>query len=173
MRYVMLFITGVICLIFTGAVFPNLNIYGIAPDIIICCITSIAVLDKTMAGAGLGLVCGLMLDLIFTGAIGAFALPYMIVGAALYFAVRPMRYINAVLTPAALTVGAYLIKELISTVIIYTMNIQFSFGHMLVRYILPEALATGILMLLVHLIFRRIYRSSAVKPHDDREFKKL
>jgi len=85
MRYVFFAVVSIINLIFMGAVFPNLNLVGIYPDIIIASIVSIAILEQSMAGAMIGLVCGLMLDLLFSSAIGIYAIPYLIVGASMFF----------------------------------------------------------------------------------------
>lgn len=173
MRYLILAAAGVVSLIFTGAVFPVINIADIAPDFIICVITSVAVLEKSMTGAVIGLVCGLILDLLFSGVIGLFALPYLVTGAVLYFVMQRMNYMDPVLLPTLFAMGAYLLKELVSALLAYMIGQLFSLGHMLVRFMLPEALATGIFMLLIHFIFRRIYGSPSMKPAHSEDFKRL
>lgn len=173
MRYIVLAAVTIINLIFTGAVFPNINIAGLAPDLLICAMTSIAVLERSMAGAGIGLISGIVLDLFFSGAIGFYAIPYLITGTALYVVSTRFRYIDSFIMPFFFAIGAYLIKELLSALLAYMLGTSFSFPHMLMRYILPEALLTGVFMLLVHLIMRKIYRSSSVKPGRSEDIKKL
>ncbi len=173
MRLLVLAAVVVINLIFTGAVFPNINIAGIAPDIIICTMASLVALEKSMTGAAIGLVCGLVLDVIFTGAIGFFALPYFLAGVALYFAGNRFRYIDPVFLPCVLAVGAYAVKELVMALLAYMLGLDFSLSRMFLRYMLPEALATGLFMLLVHLVFKRLYRSSNIRPKGMEDFKKL
>lgn len=171
MRYLVLALTAVINLILTGAVFPNINIAGIAPDVIICTMTAIAVLERSMTGAGIGLFCGLVLDLMFSGSIGLYTIPYLITGAVVYFTVKSMNYIDNYLLPFLFAMGAYVVKELASAVLIYMIGIDFSLTHMFVRFILPETLLTGLFMILVHFIFTRIYRSSSMKPIGSEDIK--
>lgn len=173
MRLIVLAAIAVVNLIFTGAVFPNINIAGLAPDIIICSMASIAILEKRMTGAVIGVICGLILDLLFSGTIGFFAIPYLIVGAALYAIVRRISYIDRFFLPMGIAAGAYLIKELLSALLSYMLGYEFSLIRMVVRYILPELLLTGIFMLLIHLLLTRIYRSSSVRPSNPEEFKHL
>jgi len=173
MRYLTLAAAAAISLIFTGAVFPNINIYGVAPDVIICTAVSIAILEKSMTGAGLALVCGLFLDVLFSGAIGLYSIPYLVAGAVVYFVMQYVNYLDKYLLPALFAIGAYIVKELATALVVYMIGDSFAFGHMLVRFILPSALSTGLLMLLIHLIFRRIYRSPSMKARRGEDFKRL
>jgi rod shape-determining protein MreD len=173
MRYIVLAAVAVVDLIFTGAVFPNINIVKLAPDIIICTMASIAILEKRMTGAVIGLVCGLLLDLLFSGVIGFYALPYLITGAMLYAAVRRFSYIDRFLLPMGIAAGAYLLREILSALLTYMLGSRFSLGHMLVRYTLPEMLLTAVFMALIHLLLSRIYRSPSVRPSNPEEFKRL
>ena len=163
MRYLILFGVTIVNLIFMGAVFPNINIAGIAPDFIICTIVSIAIIEKNMTGAVLGLICGLTLDLLFSGAFGFFSIPYLATGAIIYYVCTKITYIDNYIVPFSLAVGAYLIKELLFGLLVYMMGINYSLSHIFIRYILPEAFLTGSFMFLIHFIFKRIYRSSRLK----------
>ena len=173
MRTLVFSAASFIGLIFTGAIFPNINIAGLAPDIILCIIASIVILEKSMAGAVIGLVCGLILDLFFTGAIGFISIPYFLTGAVLYFVCSNIHYIDRYLLPVILTSCAYLFKEFTFALLAYMMDAGFSFGHMLIRYILPEAVMTGTFMLLIHYFFIRIYRTGAMKTKNAKDFKRL
>lgn len=173
MRYIMLAAVAVINLMLTGTVFVNLNIAGIAPDILICSMVSIALMEKNMTSAVIGGICGLMLDIMFFGVIGAYTIPLFITGAALYFASRQMRYVDNILVPFLFSMGAYFLKEMITALIVYMLGSSFSLPFMMVRYILPETLVTGVFMLLVHAIFKRIYRSPTMRPKYIDDIKKL
>ncbi len=173
MRYLFLVVTVVVNLVFTGAVFPNINIMGISPDIIVCTMASLAALEKSLTGAAIGFVCGLALDIMFTGTIGFFTLPYFLVGMGLYFVSSRFHYIDPVLLPTGFALGGFLVKEAISALLAYMVGLNFSLGHRFLRYTLPELLATGIFMLFIHLIFKRLYRSGAVRPKGMEDLKKL
>lgn len=173
MRYIVFIAIATVNLIFTGAVFPNINIAGLAPDIIICSMASIAILEKRMTGAVIGLVCGMILDLLFSGAIGFFTIPYLLAGAMLYAVVRQIAYIDRFFLPMAIAAGAYFVKEILSALLTYMLGYEFSLIRMILRYVLPEMLMTGIFMLPTHLLLTRIYRSSSVRPQNLEEFKHL
>jgi rod shape-determining protein MreD len=173
MRFIMLSAAVIINLILTGTFFVNLNIADIAPDLLICTMASIALLEKSMMGAVVGGICGLAMDIMFTGAIGSYTIPLFLTGAILYFASNQVRYIDNFLMPFIFAAGAYFVKELITALIVYMLGYSFSFPHMFIRFILPETLVTGIFMLLVHMIFRRIYSSPAMRPKFTDDIKKL
>ncbi len=173
MRLIMLFASVVINLILTGTVFVNLNIAGIAPDLLICTMVSIALLEKSMMGAVVGGICGLAFDIMFTGIIGSYTIPLFLTGALLYFTSTQIRYMDNYLIPFIFAVSAYFIKELFSALVVYMLGYSFSLPYMLIRYILPETLVTGIFMLVVHTIFRRIYSSPAMRPKYIDDIKKL
>ena len=121
----------------------------------------------------IGLVCGLVLDLMFSGTIGLYALPYFIVGAVMYFTAANLRYIGKLIIPVVFAVGGYLFMQIISSLLVYMLGVDFTFSHMFLRYMLPKALFTGVLMLLIHMLFTRIYRSSSMKIKSDSDFKHL
>lgn len=164
MRYLMLFAVTVINLILTGTVFVNINIAGVSPDVLICTISAIALLEKRMTGAVIGLVCGLVLDLMFSGAIGLYAIPYFAIGAFAYFASIHLQYIDNYLVPCCFAAIAYLCKDVISALLTYMLGTRIAFWHMMIRYTLPGMLLTGVFMLLAYVIFRRIYRTGSVRP---------
>ena len=173
MRYLFLVLTVIINLIFTGVVFPRLNILGIAPDIIICTMASITALEKSRVGAAIGFICGLMLDIMFTSAIGFYTLPYFVVGMGLYFAANRINYIDPVLIPELLAAGAFFIKELLAALLAYMLGRDVSPGYRLMRFVLPEMLATALFMLLIHLIIKRLYRSNSIRPKGTEDLKRL
>ena len=173
MRYLILFLVALVNLIFTGAIFPNINIVGIAPDIIVCTMASITILEKKMTGAIIGLICGLVLDLVFSGSIGFYTIPYFVTGMILYFVCTRVTYIDKVLFPFLFAAAANFAKEILFAIMSYMMGISFSFSYMLIRYILPEALFTGVFMYLIHFLLTRIYRSSHMKQTSLKDIRKL
>jgi rod shape-determining protein MreD len=173
MRYLFLALTVIVNLIFTGVVFPRLSILGISPDIIICTMASITALEKSRMGAAIGFICGLLLDIMFTSVIGFYTLPYFVVGMGLYFVSDRIRYIDPVLVPDIFALGAFLIKELLAALLAYMLGRDVSLGYRFMRFVLPEMLATGLLMLLIHLIIKRLYRSNSIRPKGMEDLKKL
>ena len=172
MRYLILLAITVVNSIFANTVFLNINIAGLSPDIIVCTIASITILDESMIGAWIGLICGLSMDL-FIGVIGFNALPYFLTGAAAYFVRKNVGYVDKLLLPLAFVSGAYVLRKGLSALLVYMLDKQFSLWQMFIRYILPEAILTAMLMLIVHFIMRYIYRYRAIKKKSSQDFKRL
>lgn len=172
MRYLIFAAITLVNVIFANAVFPNINIAGVAPDIIICTTISIVLLDNSMAGAWIGLLCGLCLDL-FTGVIGFYALPYFLAGAFAYFVRKNIYYIDKFILPFSFAIGAFFVKQAATASLAYILDRQFSLASMFLRYILPEAAFTGAFMFLIYFIMRQIYRIRSIKRRDSEDLKKL
>ncbi len=173
MRYVILAAVAIVNLIFTGAFFPNINIAGTAPDMLICTMASIAILEKNMTAAVLGLICGLMLDIFFTGTIGFYAIPYFTTGVILRSVCSRIRYFDRFLLPMLIAFVACIVRDLMFALISYMMAIDFSLSHMLIRYMLPDAAQTAVLMLLIYFLFTKIYQHSVIKQKNPRDFSRL
>ncbi len=173
MRIIMLACVAVINLILTGTVFVNINIAGISPDILICSMAAIALFEKNMMSALIGGICGITLDIMFSGIIGFYTIPLFLAGAVLYFVCNRLRYADNILIPSLLAAGTVFLKELISALIVYMLGYSFSLPFMMARYILPGTLVTALFMPLVHLAFTQIYRSPAMRPKYIDDIKKL
>jgi rod shape-determining protein MreD len=172
MRYLILLAISAVDLIFANTVFPNINIAGIAPDIIICTMVSITILENSMTGAWFGLLCGLAINL-FAGVIGFYAIPYFLTGALVYFIRKNVNYFDRFLLPLSFAAGAYIIKEAFNALLAYMLNKQFSLSYMFIRYFLPEAVATAALMLLVHFLMIKVYGLNYMKKKSNQDFRRL
>lgn len=172
MRHLILTGIATVSIIFTSAVFPHISIADTAPDIIVCTVVSLAILDGSMAGAYIGLACGLFLDL-FSGVIGYHAIPYFLTGSAMFFIRKNIYYVDKFILPFFLAAGAFFIKEIVAAVIAYMLDKQFSFIDMFIRYMLPGAAMTGVLMFPLHMIMRKIYSYKGIKKKDSGDFKRL
>jgi rod shape-determining protein MreD len=173
MRYLVLAAVAVINLIFAGAVFPNINIAGLVPDLVVCSMASIAILEKRMTGAIIGFICGLVLDLFLIGVVGFNAIPYLVTGAILVSVVKRITYFDRFLIPMGIAAGAYLVREILTGLLSYMLGNEFSLGYIIVRYTIPEMMITALFMLPIHLLLTRIYRSPSVRPQNPEEFKRL
>ncbi len=172
MRYLILLAITFVDLIFANTIFPNINIAGIAPDIVICTVASLAILDDSMVGAWIGLACGLGMDL-FMRPIGFNAMPLFLTGAAAFFVRKNVGYIDKVFLPIAFAAGAYFFRQGLSAILAYMLDLKFSLGELFLEYMLPQAVMTVALMLLVHYIMRRIYDTKVMKKKSASDFKRL
>lgn len=172
MRYLILLGISLVDVIFANTIFPNINIAGIAPDIIICTMVSITIFENNMTGAWLGLLCGLFIDF-FGGITGFYTLPYFLTGAFIYFVRNNIRYIDRFLMPASFAAGACIFKEILISILAYMLNKQFSLSYMFFRYFLPEAALTAALMFVIHFLMMKLYRLNYLKKKSDKDFKHL
>ncbi len=172
MRYLILAAVTFVNIIIASAVFPHINIADTAPDIIVCTIVSIVILENSMAGAAVGLACGLFLDL-YSGIIGYYALPYFLTGAVMFFIRKNIYYVDKIVLPFFLAIGGYFMREALGALLAYTLDKQFLLSEMFLRYMLPEAAMTGVFMFLVHLIMRRLYRTKSLKKRSSEDFRRL
>lgn len=172
MRYLILSGITAVNILFASAIFPNINIADTAPDIIACTIVSLTILDGSMAGAYIGLACGLFLDL-YTGIIGYYAIPYFVTGAVMFFIRKNIYYVDKIVLPFFLALGAFFMREALAALLAYMLDRQFSLSEMFVRYMLPEAAMTGVLMFLIHYIMRKIYQYKGIKKKNSEDFRRL
>ncbi|MEG1859564.1 MAG: hypothetical protein RR193_04390, partial [Christensenellaceae bacterium] len=73
--------------------------------------------------------------------------------------------------------GGYIIKELITALIVFILNIgsgtSFNLFSMMTRYILPAALLNGALMFVVYFIMSKIYSNNWMRPKRMNSFDEL
>ena len=102
-----------------------------------------------------------------------YTIPYFATGALLFFVGRRLRYLDKFFIPALIAFGACIVRDLISALIVYMMAVEYNFGHMFARYMLPDAALTAVLMLLVYHIFSKIYQHSMIKYKNTKDFNRL
>jgi rod shape-determining protein MreD len=155
-----------------STVFPNINIADTAPDLIVCTMAAIVIIENSMTGAYIGLACGLFLDL-FTGIIGYHALPYFLTGAIIFFIRKNIYYVDKIVLPFFLAIGAYFLREGLAAILAYTLDKQFSLSDMFLRYMLPEAAMTGVFMFIVHIAMRKLFSIKGIKKRSPEDFRRL
>jgi rod shape-determining protein MreD len=154
---------------FTGGVFGAASPWGLAPDLMICFMASIAIMEKSMAGMWLGIINGLILDILFSGALGFYAIPYAVCGSAFYFFSKRFRFMDNFFAPAGMAVIGFVIKDIVLMIVTYLVGIKINAGFIFVRFTLLSALETGLIMLALHILVRWLYRVRALKTlrYDD------
>ncbi len=172
MRYIILAIMVLISIFVTGGVFGAVSLFGLAPDLMICFMASIAIVEKTMAGMWIGVSFGLILDMLYSPALGFYAIPYAVTGAALYFISNKFRYMDRFFMPAGIAAGAFILKDALLMLLSYVMGLSLNIGFIFIRFTLLSALETGVLMFLVHMLLRWLYKVRAIKAlkYDDIKF---
>lgn len=172
MRYIIFVLIAIINAIIAGMA-GAATIYSIAPDILLCCIFSVTIIENSPAGIWLGLLGGFTLDILYSQTLGFYALPYVLIAFAVYMIVPRLKYIDNYILPTVFVFTAYLIKDLFAVIAAAIIGRSVNFGVMFVKGTIWSALFTAIFMWLIHLIMRRLYATKRMKAHSGREFARL
>lgn len=151
MRRLIIPISLIVALYLDSVIFPELNILGTRPDMVLAVIASLSMLTGSVTGGIIGLCAGLFSDVFFGKLIGLHALTYMASGICAGFFFEKFYADNLVIAPACAACCSFL-KEHVMALVIWLLGGNFLYGNMLITYIIPCALLTGVLCMLVHII---------------------
>ncbi len=138
-----------------SVLFQGLNIFGTRADALLAVVVSAAVLAGSVKGALSGLCAGLFADIFFGKLIGLNALIYMLSGIGAGFFYGKFYSDNIVIAPLCAVCCAF-IKEHVMAITIWLSGGNFRYGSMLITYILPCAVLTGLFCMLVHIVMKPI-----------------
>jgi rod shape-determining protein MreD len=163
LRYILFVLLGAVSIILPGSVFSFANIGGIVPDILLVTALCIVFLEKTSASILYAGITGIVFDVMFAPYVGFNALAYVITVAIAYAILRNMARMRLVYL-AAVGFAAYIAKELILAAVVGLTGIEFDFLYMFVRYILPGAFVSSVLMYLAYYVIRILYTRNWMTP---------
>ncbi len=153
-----LYIIGLVLNLLLETVFlPHFNLFGIRPDTVIIIVVALGILRGSMTAGIYGLLAGLLIDLLYSPYLGMMALPYTVVGyiagffSEQYFALNPV-------VPALFAVIASLLKEGIIGIQVMLLGARYYMRGAVLRYFIPEAICTALLLVPVFLLLRRQMR---------------
>lgn len=153
MKKLAVILSLVIACYLDSILFQRLNIYGVRPDALMAVVCSLGVLMGSLQAGTIGLAAGLFMDICFNKMIGLGAACYMAVGIAAGLFYHKF-YADNCIIPAVTAAVASLLKELLMAIALVLYGVKYNFALMLVQYILPAALMTGVLCALVHLLLK-------------------
>ena len=142
-RVIILGILITICFVLQTALFPFLEIAGIAPDLMLILTVSFGLMRGRKEGMLVGFFCGFLYDVYFGYAIGPFMILYMILGYCNGFFHR-LYLVEDVLLPIIII----LVDDLIFNFATYVI-----FATYLKDIILPEMIYTALITLIVFKFF--------------------
>ncbi len=143
----------ILALYFDSIFFHQLNISGIRPDTVLAVVISYSVLAGSVKGGFAGLCAGLFSDIFFGEFIGFHALIYMLCSMAAGLFEGKFYSDNIVVAPL-LALCASFLKDNISALALSLDGGRFYYGNMLLTYMLPCAVFTGLVCMLVHIILK-------------------
>lgn len=156
----------------SGSFVTGLNIAGIQVDIVLLMVISLALVDKTTMPILFAACAGLFMDILYSTVLGVYAFSYTMVAAAVLMLFRKTIRFN-ILSLFLAGAGGYLLKEIIMGTLVYILGGRFNTALMMVRYILPAAALSGVLLLLAYWLMLQLFRVSWMKPRRGRSMDEL
>ncbi|MCR5784091.1 MAG: rod shape-determining protein MreD [Eubacterium sp.] len=130
------------------SIFPIINIFDITPNLLLGLACSFGIMHGRNHGIAIGACCGLIVDIYFGFAIGYYAILYMLVG---YLS----GFLNKIFFPDNIRLPLVLFgtMDVLYNVIIYLtfffLRGDVGFGKYFISVIIPEAVYTVIIMLIL------------------------
>ncbi|HPU01440.1 MAG: rod shape-determining protein MreD [Firmicutes bacterium] len=155
--YVLVSISFVLALLVEGSVFSFFIVEQALPDIFLVMVVSLGFILDERRGAAIGLCAGLLQDVIFSKALGFFALAKMLLGYGAGLLGREL-YREQLLAPVLLVfVGTltheFILHLLVSQFIGFGLPVEMSLS----RLFIPKAFYNMALTLLIYPLFYRAY----------------
>jgi len=145
-------------LVLQSSVFPFIQINHVKPDSLLALVVSFSIVAGNPVGAVVGLVGGLMQDILLGNNIGLYALQYMLTGYLVGFAYKKV-YTDQLLIPIVFVVISSALKQIIIFIYNFFMQINMpSMENILFRIIIPETLYTVALSPFIFILVRKLYR---------------
>ena len=163
MRYLVLAASALVATVFTGAVFTQLEIFGLQLDLILAAMVVMILLERTLTPMFYMAGGAIMLDMMFGSAFGFYTIPYLIVGVVVYLFAYKVGESKFYLAPIVGGV-AWFIKDLASAVISIMIGNKFDFNQLFLSNTLLGIPFAAILTLLLYFLYDRIYRNSFMRP---------
>jgi len=131
-------------------------VFGVKPDLVLIIVVFNAFLKGSREGALVGFLGGIFVDLATGSYIGMNALALMIVGYLVGFTESKIYKDSSIIVIFMVWMAAFL-DQLLTYILLYSMNVQISPGVALLRVMLPAATYTAVL---VPLFYHRFYCSN-------------
>lgn len=154
-RYIYLLLLNIICFVLQATVFRHLPLGGVTPNILIMMTAASGLMYGRKLGMYSGVIGGLLIDAMFNSVIGLTILIYAFIG-----------YVNGMLNklyfkdklyiPAITIVLSDLAYGILYYICRFMLRGRMDFPYYLIHVMMPEAVYTLIVGLLIYLVMRRI-----------------
>lgn len=147
----------IISFLLQTSIFPFFPFFGAVPNIILLLVVSIAIINGSIPAMLAGFLCGLLIDLMYGGALGVYAFFYMFLGYINgYFHV--LFFAEASFLPLIIVFVNDCIYHILTYLIFFLPQRKWNFFFYLRKNILPELIYTVIISLIMYQIVFRIYQ---------------
>lgn len=162
MNILILVLLIVINLIFSSSIAPYISIMEVVPNTSILLLVSVCLLRRNLNGGIVGLVIGLLQDVIFGSTIGVNALVYFIIG---YGVSNSDKRISRddLFIPVVISMGMILIYNLLYAVIIYFTGVEVSLFNYVKHKMVIELIYSAILMIPIYKGLSKIFTTPTIR----------
>jgi rod shape-determining protein MreD len=168
-RIIIALVSIIIGFVIQTTVFKWISFGGIIPNILIILTATYGFMAGEKAGIGVGFLSGLLADIFFGSFIGLNALIYMYVGY-LNGKFNRLFYEEDVKLPMILILSSDLFYNFCYYVIMFLLRGRFSIGFYFTKIMLPEAIYTILITLVVHPLRLFIHNRLSGKKSRGSEF---
>lgn len=137
---------------------PHIAVFGVTPNLLLLVVITLAFVEGSSAGATAGFVAGLLMDLLSTGPIGAWALVMSVTGY-LSGSLRRNLFAEGWLAPVTVGVIAALVADLAYLIVVTVIGVGPAFWTAFGRLVLPRALYNAALVMLAYPWLARFLRT--------------
>lgn len=137
---------------------PHLAIGGVVPNILLLVVVTLSFVEGPSAGAVAGFMAGLLLDLLSTGPVGAWALVLSITGYAGGMLSENL-FAEGWLAPVTVAIVAGLLADFSYLLAVTILGVGPAFWESLVRAVFPRALYNAVLVVLAYPWLARFLRA--------------
>jgi len=155
LRKVIAAIFIIVCFVLQCSVFDSLSFAGIIPNLLIILTSSFGFMCGEKYGLVIGFFCGLLNDIFFGSFLGFYALILMYIGF-LNGKFSRSFYPEDIKLPLALIVVSDLSYGIICYILMFMLRSRLEFAYYFTHIILPEAIYTILLTLILYPIILRI-----------------
>lgn len=159
-----------VCLFLDSVLFDKLNLWDIRPDMVIALAVALGIL---IGGTRAGIICGsigLLWDILFYKMLGVNAAIYLVSGVICGTFFRKY-YADNALIPALLGASLSFVKDNVLAIIAALGGARIGYGFMLISYILPCAVFTGVMCIPLYFVLKPMlarYSKYLSEKRDDR-----
>jgi len=137
---------------------PHVAVLGVMPNVLLLVVITLAFVEGPSAGATAGFIAGVMLDLLGSGPVGAWALVLSITGY-VSGALQENLFAEGWLAPVTVGIIAALTADFAYLVVVSILGVGPAFWSALGRMVLPRALYNAVLVLLAYPWLARFLRT--------------
>ncbi len=137
------------CFLLQSTVFQSLTFAGIVPNLLMILTSSYGFMRGEKEGMVFGFICGMLCDVFFAGVLGMYALVYMYIGFVNGKFARII-YPDDIKLPLVLITVSDLAYGMFCYVFLFLLRGRFHFAFYLLHVIVPEAVYTLLIALLLY-----------------------